>query len=153
AKLQQKNKAKNRQIKIEPHFCPLERNEQKLTSLLSIRPKMLLDKKTEILDKQMNNAFTVENYTVDCKVILVNEGTTVGMFTFNYCNCSEAPCAIEVRAYRYGSKKYWINPESDESIVRTEGETQWYSRVNFVAKLNDISEILSRDLVKILQGK
>ncbi|MDR1347431.1 MAG: hypothetical protein LBJ63_03240, partial [Prevotellaceae bacterium] len=38
-KITTKSKAKNRQIKIEPHFCPLERNEQKLTSLLSIRPE------------------------------------------------------------------------------------------------------------------
>ncbi|MDR1348713.1 MAG: hypothetical protein LBJ63_09890 [Prevotellaceae bacterium] len=115
---------------------------------------MFPDKKKLIneLDKQMNNAFTVENYTVDCKVILVNEGTTVGMFTFNYCRCSEAPCVIEVRTNKAG-KEYWIAPESEVLIVRPEGNNSWYSRVNFVEKLNDISEILARDLVKILQGK
>jgi hypothetical protein len=118
--------------------------------------KLLPDKKKLIneLDRLMNNVLVVENYTVDCKVVLVNEGTTVGMFTFNYCNCSEAtsPCAIEVRTNKAG-KEYWITPEAEILIVRTEGETKWYAGVNFVAKLNDISEILAHDLVKILRGK
>jgi hypothetical protein len=106
------------------------------------------------LDKQLNNIFTTENYTIDCKVILVSEGTTVGMFTFNYCSCEDymEPCDMEVRTYRYG-KKYYLYPDSDECVARTEGETGWYRGVNFKAKLNTISEILSHDLVKILHGK
>jgi hypothetical protein len=106
------------------------------------------------LNRQMNNAVTVENYTVDCKVILVNEGTTVGMFTFNYCSCMPTMevCAMEVRTARAG-KEYWINPDSEILFVRPEGEVKWYPKVGFFIKLNVISEILARDLVKILRGQ
>jgi hypothetical protein len=123
-------------------------------TVLPFTKKTFPDKKKLIneLDKQMNIALTVENYTVDCKVILVNEGTTVGMFTFNYCACSEVPCVIEVRTNKAG-KEYWIAPESEVLMVRTEGDTKWYSGVTFVGKLNVISEILAHDLVKILQER
>ncbi|MDR2653534.1 MAG: hypothetical protein LBC68_14720 [Prevotellaceae bacterium] len=148
----------NKKIKIEEDISVHGKNNSSALSILFFDFTNDLSQHSKAMNDinaQMNNAFSVNSYTVDCKIILVNEGTTVGMFTFNYCRCNENdPCAVEIRTYRKG-RSYYLYPDSDDGIIRVEGDidTRWLYRINYQSELNDISEILTRDLVNILRGK
>jgi hypothetical protein len=110
------------------------------------------------IEKDLKNVFSVENSVIDCKIILVNDGTTAGMFTFNYCRCDknlEGSCSVEFLTYKNGKKYRWINDYSykDVKTMRATGMSEWYNKVNFITTLDYTSEVLSRDLIRILSGQ
>jgi hypothetical protein len=104
----------------------------------------------------IKNLFTAINYAVDCKIILVNEGTTVGMFTFNYCNCAlpnYGACDTQIRTYKYGKKYYLYPTKYIGYVVSWPASEQWHTSVKHTLTTTILSELLARDLIKILRGK
>jgi len=102
-----------------------------------------------VAEKDIKNMLTVRNYTVDCKIILVNEGRTVGMTTFYYNRC-DGDCSFELSAKR--TPFYLYELEKDKNI-RVEGSSRWYDGVIFSFELNYLSEMLANDLMKIFRGQ
>jgi hypothetical protein len=87
----------------------------------------------------------IHHYIINCKIILVNSGSTVGMATFSYCRCDEN-FPLNIRAEIEFMGGYILR-------VKTEEDTRWYTSYSFGIQLETLSEMLANDLMKIFQGQ
>ena len=102
------------------------------------------------IKQDLLNHYGVEKYIVDCKIVLVNSGTTVGMSTSTYCNCnknSNNACNFEF--------KVTIGKYNDEAwIYLRTSDSKWYdNKINHTIKMEDLSEMVANDLIKIFKGQ
>ena len=103
------------------------------------------------IEKDLKSHVNIINYVIDCKIILVKSGTTVGMSTFNYCNCNKNLNGICNLNFKVTMPASTINPSS----IRIEGgdDSKWYMSMTWIIELEYLSERLANDLIKIFKGQ
>ena len=119
------------------------------------------------IKQDLLNSFIIEKYIVDCKIVLVNSGTTVGMSTSNYCHCNKSfsisnGCNIEFKVIRGGSSAFGLNAlvaslndvDSGSGIyLKNEADSKWYNKLTYGIPMEDLSEMVANDLIKIFKGQ
>ena len=99
--------------------------------------------------QDIQNSIIIEKYIVDCKIVLVNSGTTVGMSTSNYCNCSKnlnKLCDVEFKVIRNNN-----NWQQVWKKLKSPVDSKWYDKLDYGIPMEDLSEMVANDLIKIFQ--
>lgn len=124
--------------------------ENELDKDIQTEAKFLKNFKQETLNKVdvkqvLERRLTIKEYIINCKIVLVSSGATVGMATFFYCPC-DGNLPFDVKAEIPFGGEYTLR-------VKTEKDTGWYNSYEFGFKLVTISEMLANDLMKIFRGQ
>jgi len=101
------------------------------------------------IKQDLLNNISMTKYIVDCKIVLINSGETVGMYTANYCRCNKnlnQSCPFDFQIYIRGEDGYmwrWIKG----------ADSKWYEKINYLIDMEELSEMVANDLIKIFQGQ
>jgi hypothetical protein len=83
-------------------------------------------------------------YVIEAKVVIVEEGLTGGMLTFYYCTCARTgyPCSFQIHAY-----DAIANPK-----FRFHERAEWGTCLTWYATEEEVAQSFGRDLIYLLRG-
>jgi hypothetical protein len=128
-----------------------------IIEIISITSEMISanDKKVELEERKLSPDFEAtyrldaENFTVDCKIILVNDGTTAGMLTlwFRRCLPDVEQCLFTLTLKKDVWEEWWSS-----IIFSFQDETKPYGSLTWNYKLDTIAHSVASTLVGILRA-